>query len=442
MACGVVPRTQPAPPVLFAPTLVVPARPAPTPAVDDASVVGLDAFRRATGAAWSAADRGGAYTLVGPETDFGIAPGVGTIRNPAPGDLRAASLLDIRARDVDMSLRLETDRPATGGDQDVSLILRRIDDQNYYFGRVRFDPDGTAWLQAARTTGGSQTLLGTETQVPGYVHAAGIRVWVRAEAMGSNPTMVRMKAWPSADSEPQAWSYAADDSAPALQMPGAVMIQTYVSDQVTNAPVTFGFSDLRVLAQATPTLTPTPATNVAPATNVTPVAPALVVATPTSTAAPPTPGPSPTPSATEAWSDLTPRLDAVWATDPEASVALLDQFQVRFPDFQPARDKLYAALIARSQQLVADDQLEAADAVLQQALQLFPDREEARAASEALTPSPTPAPPTPTPPRISVPAAPVAPARAPTPRPAAPVIRPTPAPAIPTKAPFVPPARP
>jgi hypothetical protein len=476
--CGMVPRSVPTPPPLYGPTAVVPVRSAATSIVDDSALLVVDSFARAVDGAWNTADVGGTYTLLGPDADFGVMPGVGTIRNPAPGDIRGASLLDVQARDVDVRLRLETDRPTLGGDESVFVILRRSNDQNYYLCRVRFDANQAAWLQAAQIVGGSTTFLGTETRVAGYQHAPGLRLWVRAQAVGASPTVLRLKGWPSGEAEPKAWAYTAEDADPALQEAGAVTIQTYVSERITNTPVVFGFSDLRVSAAAagpspsaaaalTPATTPpqaaqapstagstgatlpatiAPTAPAAPAPAAT-VAPTLAVtvapARPTATTLPPTPAASPTPSAVDAWNALTPQLDAIWSNDTARSLALLQEFQARFPDFQPAREKLYAALIARAQSLMADGQNDAADALLRQAQELLPERGEAATVALALTPTPTPAPPTPTPVRPAVIAPPPAPVvRAPTPRPTAPAPPPPAAPPTPTKVPFVPPPRP
>lgn len=156
-----------------------------------------------------------------------------------------------------------------------------------------------------------------------------------------------------------------------------------------------------------------------------------------------------TPTAAQVWQGLLPQLDAVWGKDTPKTVQLLQDYLTQFPEDATARDKLYAALVARAEDLAAGGQADAAASDLAQAQQLLPNRLEARAALLRLTPTPTPqsqaetaaprsaAPrpqtivrqPTPVPPPVQrapavIPAAPAAP----------PVVRTAP---TPTKVPFV-----
>jgi hypothetical protein len=163
--------------------------------------------------------------------------------------------------------------------------------------------------------------------------------------------------------------------------------------------------------------------------------PVRVAATPLPTA-PPTVAPTSSPTATEAeqWLAVRTQLDPLWGSDWPSFTRKLSEFVAAHPDSAPAKDKLYAALVEYGKDLIAQGSLEEADAVLQQAHNLLPDRTEALDAAEALTPTPTATPtllPTPAPApapvsRVVVPARNI--------RPAGP-----PPPAIPpTKVPFQP----
>jgi hypothetical protein len=50
---------------------------------------------------------------------------------------------------------------------------------------------------------------------------------VRMRAVGVEPTMIRVKVWPLADPEPDAWGFSITDDAAALQRAGTVGIQSY-----------------------------------------------------------------------------------------------------------------------------------------------------------------------------------------------------------------------
>ena len=130
-----------------------------------------------------------------------------------------------------------------------------------------------------------------------------------------------------------------------------------------------------------------------------------VAAPPTSTAVPPTPAiaaltataaesptaaRSPTAVAERAqlWQNVLTDLGPVWDTDWPASIELLDTFLARFPDDQPAKDKLYVALTAYGADLVQAGQSDEAVQQYLRAADMLPDRPEAIEALNALTPTP------------------------------------------------------
>jgi hypothetical protein len=178
------------------------------------------------------------------------------------------------------------------------------------------------------------------------------------------------------------------------------------------------------------TLVPTAVPTVVPTSVPTEVAAIVPTEAPTVV---PTVAPTEAPTAgpVEAWQATQPLLDTVWTSDTTRAIEILDDFLVRFPDDQQAREKLYAALIADAKQLNDHGALTRAQEQLDRAQQLLPDRPEAVAARESITATIA----EPNPPR------PASAARPPAPPPAAPApaARPPAPPPTPTKVPFVPP---
>jgi hypothetical protein len=177
----------------------------------------------------------------------------------------------------------------------------------------------------------------------------------------------------------------------------------------------------------------------------------LPVATPT----PIVPTPAPTSTDAQVWQALQPQLDAAWGSDTPRTVAILDEFLARFPDYEAAREKLYAALVASGRDLVDGGDSDQAVDPLERARLLFPTRGEAVDELTSLTPTPEPAaarPVQPAPAPAARPASGGAVASAPPPVPARPPAPapPTPAPPpvvqvaapTPTKVPFAPPRSP
>lgn len=165
---------------------------------------------------------------------------------------------------------------------------------------------------------------------------------------------------------------------------------------------------------------------------------------PTATAQPTpvfaTAAPTAEPTAADVWQATLPQLDAAWGVDTPRIIALISAFRERFPDYPPAKEKLYAALLTYGGELSRQGDPSGAAATFAQAAALFPERAEAARALTRLTPTPPPPPvPLPPPPPVRT----LVPLRRPTPPVAPPALAvPPPAPAAPanpTKAPFVPP---
>lgn len=89
---------------------------------------------------------------------------------------------------------------------------------------------------------------------------------------------------------------------------------------------------------------------------------------------------------------MEPGLAAVWGSDWEGAVRVLDDFLGRFPDFGLAREKQYAALVALGESRLREGDVPQGVGYLEQARDLLPERGEAVALLLALTPTPTPEP--------------------------------------------------
>jgi hypothetical protein len=187
------------------------------------------------------------FALLGPAADFGTTGSEATIRTRSPGDERGVMISDFAQRDVDVSLRVRSDRPPSGGDQYIYLVARQASESTYYLGRVRFEADGAVWLQAVRDKDGTVELLGQEARVdvPGSQLSSGI--WVHFRVLGVSPTNLLLKSWADGQPEPMAWAYSTLDSAD-LEQAGAVGVRAYLSRRADNAPVTFGIARFRAEA--------------------------------------------------------------------------------------------------------------------------------------------------------------------------------------------------
>jgi CSLREA domain-containing protein len=260
--------------------------PTPTPSPPDPGLLAKDSFTRSVVDDWGWAEVGGGYAVFDNAADFDVDGSTGSIVLATAGPFRSAYLTSVSALDTDIKFRVRTDKLAAGGNQYVFFNMRRATGGNEYRGRILFSQFQNIVMEAFRFKQNLGTSLGVGVRATNVVHAAGSFVWIRGQALGTNPTNLRIKVWRDGQPEPAAWQYSASDSDPDLQRAGAVGVRAYLQSGTTNAPVTVSFDDFEVtgsgpVAEPTPTATPTPTETATP--------------TPTATA---TPTPTATPTAT------------------------------------------------------------------------------------------------------------------------------------------------
>ena len=210
------------------------------------TIVASDSYGRTAADRWGAAESGGFWALSGAAADFDVANGMGTVRIGVAGQTRAASLLSVSVRDVDIRARIQTDKAAVGGNQNAWLVARQVALGTEYRVRIRQADSGLIYLNAARVVGNAETYLSGDVVVQGVAHVPGSFLMVRAEVAGVAPVSIRVKVWANGSQEPAAWNYAVTDGSNLLLRPGAVGVRAYVQGGTTNTPITYGFDDFTV----------------------------------------------------------------------------------------------------------------------------------------------------------------------------------------------------
>ncbi|MGV1080635.1 MAG: cell surface protein, partial [Candidatus Nanopelagicales bacterium] len=201
-----------------------------------------DTFARTVAKGWGNAGIGGAWTVSGSAANFSVTNGAGLLTVPGPGQSQAQSLRSVSESSADTTLNMTLNRPTVGSTY-VSVIGRRVDNTNDYRAKLRYYPNGDVNLQLAKTVGGTETVL-KEVRVPNLVFQSGDVVRIRVQVFGQGTTTVRAKVWKAGNAEPATWAAQSTDTTAALQVKGGLGLLVYVASNVTNAPVTVGFSDL------------------------------------------------------------------------------------------------------------------------------------------------------------------------------------------------------
>ncbi len=199
------------------------------------AVVATDDFENRTVTnGWGTAQTGGAWTIGGTTSNYGVLNGAGTMRMTA-GSGPSAYLNGTSAANVDLTTSLRYDKPGSGGGIFTSLVGRRIGTSDY---RVKLQATATgSTLLLVRTVNGVERTLSSQA-VSGLTLAANDVVNLRLQVSGTGTTTVRAKVWREGTTEPSAWRLTSTDTTAALQNPGAVGLYNYLSGSATNAPVT------------------------------------------------------------------------------------------------------------------------------------------------------------------------------------------------------------
>ena len=194
-----------------------------------------DAFDRRVSTGWGSAELGGSWALLGPASDYAVASGTGTMAVPV-GETRGGSFGPMQDRS-DLTVTVELGGDALNGAGTVSAIGRRVSSTQDYRANVLLGSDGSLAISLSSRSerqgldqqgpdqpaevilSDSVILKGTKADQPDDPRPP---ITVRMQAVGTNPTVLRAKAWLATGSEPADWAVSATDGQADLQRPGSV----------------------------------------------------------------------------------------------------------------------------------------------------------------------------------------------------------------------------
>jgi Concanavalin A-like lectin/glucanases superfamily/PKD domain len=224
----------------------------PVSAQAPTSTLAKDTFARTVTNGLGTADTGGAWTLIGPATDFSVNGTAGKILLPAATKGPGGDLNDVSSTNTDETFSIATDKIGTGNGVYVYAVGRHIIGTGDYRAQVRMKADGTVGVQLIRTDStGASTTLGAEQTVSGLTYAPGTVLDVRMQTIGTSPTTVQARVWADGTTEPTTWQVSTTDSTSALQAAGSVGFLTYLAGGATNAPVTVTLDGFTVIDPTT-----------------------------------------------------------------------------------------------------------------------------------------------------------------------------------------------
>lgn len=204
--------------------LLTPRPDAPTPGPSlAATVVAADHFGRNLADSWGSAEVGGAYTLSG--TGAPSVENSAAVVRLAPGDAGSAVLGSLGVREAALEFTVSVDQLPLDGELMAYALLRVSDSGAAYRLAMHMTSAGDTYVAIERLVGGHVERIGGQVLVSTL--AAGVSpgpMHVRAEALGDDPTTLRLRTWPDGVPEPAAWQLSTIDWTGTLQEPGTIGI--------------------------------------------------------------------------------------------------------------------------------------------------------------------------------------------------------------------------
>ncbi|PZS25537.1 MAG: radical SAM protein [Pseudonocardiales bacterium] len=201
-----------------------------------------DAFgRTVVSGGWGSADTGGAWS-VDDGNAFAVNGSTGRLALAGPGAGATAMLGAVSTADLNVLFDVSVDKIANANGSLVGLIVRHVGSSDYRF-KVRFLADGTIHLVTSKVVNSSETTI-SEVAISGLSFVAGTVLRARLQISGSGTTTLAGKIWTVGAAEPVAAQIIVSDSDPALQSPGSLGFQGYLSGAATNAPVVLSVDNL------------------------------------------------------------------------------------------------------------------------------------------------------------------------------------------------------
>ena len=218
----------------------------PPPPPPPSATVAADAFGRTTSSGWATADLGGPWSVAGSSTQYRVDGTTGVMSLSAAGTGSAAWLPGTAPRDTSIAATVNVDRIPIGSSIWAYLEARRSSSSAAYRLKMRIGPDAGAYLRISRVTAGLETNLAAEVPLTGVTVTPGSRLRVRGEAIGADPTTLRLRGWVAGQAEPETWAISVTDTTSSLRAPAPVGLSSYLSSSTTNAPIAMRFDDLTV----------------------------------------------------------------------------------------------------------------------------------------------------------------------------------------------------
>jgi len=206
----------------------------PGPATGTSAVYALDTFTRVVSSGWGASDVGGRYSYDDGPSSFSV-DGTHGVVTVTRGKSAEATLRGATALNLDETTTFALGALPSRGRLSAGLVLRRSGtaaSKTEYEAMATLARSGRIVLAWRKSLAGHASTI---AQVRKGRVAPRTAYRLRIRASGVDPTTLKLKLWPRAETEPSGWTLTATDSEPRLQRTGIVGVRVLGSPMLAKA---------------------------------------------------------------------------------------------------------------------------------------------------------------------------------------------------------------
>lgn len=207
------------------------------------TLIATDDFARTQFEGWGSADLGGQYVASGTGV-LSVEEGLAFV-HLRPPDAGVVLLPALVVDDVALEIAMSVDTIPADGQLAVFALLRAADDRSAYRLGLHLDAAGEVEATVDSLVDGRSRRIGSGVLIPITPSVAPPAIRLRVEAVGSDPTTLRLRAWADGDAEPAGWQLSVIDWTGALQASGSAGVAWRLESAI-DAQLALAFDQINV----------------------------------------------------------------------------------------------------------------------------------------------------------------------------------------------------
>lgn len=207
-----------------------------------AEQLAMDDFTRSIATGWGNTNSGESWIIGSNPIPFSVNGNIGSIE-VVPGAFSRKAIINTNSLHTEMAGKISWDSTVSSGYAFGGLLVRVNETRNnYYFASIR-DINGFVNIVLYRVIANSSSVI-ANVNTP-LTYYPGTQYYLRFIATGVDPTTLRVKVWPSAQTEPSSWTLIENDDHPEIQSAGATGIRAGIGGAAITSTFV-NFDDLSV----------------------------------------------------------------------------------------------------------------------------------------------------------------------------------------------------